>query len=79
MEEAGKAGRGKVITDSHEKFMADYDELADAIRKVTGMDMGSDDSEVLEFAPEGSDDVIEFAPNGNDDVIEFAPEDSNDD
>ena len=79
LEEAGKAGRGKVITDSHEKFMADYDELADAIRKVTGMSTENDDSEVLEFAPEGSDEVLEFAPAGEDDVIEFAPEDSNDD
>ena len=80
LEEAGKAGRGQVIMDSHERFMADYDELTDVIKTITGMNE-EEDADVLEFAPDDGD-VMEFAPAGNgkekatknDDVMEFAPE-----
>ncbi|MCR5374401.1 MAG: response regulator [Lachnospiraceae bacterium] len=75
LEEAGKAGRGQVIVDSHERFMADYDELTDVIKAITGMNE-EEEADVIEFAPE-SDEVMEFAPT-NDDVLEFAPEGNDD-
>ena len=75
LEEAGKAGRGQVIIDSHERFMADYDELTDVIKSITGMNE-EEEADVIEFAPDGGE-VMEFAPT-NDDVLEFAPEGNDD-
>lgn len=78
LEEAGKAGRGRVIIDSYDRFTADYDELVDIIKKLTGMNEEENESDVLEFAPEDSE-VLEFEPAGTGDVIEFAPEGNDND
>ena len=68
LEKAAKEKKEKYIFDNHDHVMSVYEVLKERINHATGVSAAGEESEVLEFKPEGSkedklsEDVLEFEP-----------------
>ena len=70
LEVAGKEEDAEYILKYHREVMANYKSMTDCLKNY--FRGGSDDSDILEFAPEDVDDnseIIEFSPSSNDEEV----------
>ncbi|MCR5753683.1 MAG: Hpt domain-containing protein, partial [Acetatifactor sp.] len=77
LEDAAKDKNEEIIQESHDWMLAEYEKLSEGILEILGVkgtDEENGEDEILDFAPQTSeDDVLEFEPQ-EEEVLEFNPQ-----